>query len=623
MPDLPIILPASGGTVNIPDVPSVRPRLSQGFGALGAGLQGLARGLSDASQTVSQIREEDRRAEEAVARRDANDFYSRYLTDMNGRLRGSVSADGTPVAGWDALDYDSLDSKEGGASQRLAAAQKKWLSSPEYASLSPRAKTLVDAQAESALSQFKTEAARIDLRNAKKKNAISAQNVLAASLSSADSAPLDDDATWKLYANKASADTAVVKMGTEVLNPEDLYRNGPAPDASRLVFRSGDGERAVFETFLRDAQTSMTAARAARMVDAAKAETDLDRQESFLALAEAFAENAGADEKTRAAVAASASALRADALQAEKLAALDALATGAEYKPDGNPRREAAIKWAQPKIDLANKRATDRFVSSMIRAGIAVDPQTGRAVALAPEQQADANLAALADGQISPASYTATAKTLEQGRDQLRKDKARKIAQDVCAALGTEIETVWNGTAAELKEKEDPAKKIGSYTYDETVKRMVPDRTAELIPGGMDPVTGMPAMRFSGTGKLIERTSTVRRKRDLLAADVAKAVDLLMGADAADGLLVDLDGNPSTPSVKMDARAYTAKLLDDIKKRQLAVDLDTQLDGVYDALAIRDADRRATAGEAMRRSPFWRLRQPQQQTAHSDNADEE
>ena len=65
---------------------------------------------------------------------------------------------------------------------------------------------------------------------------------------------------------------------------------------------------------------------------------------------------------------------------------------------------------------------------------------------------------------------------------------------------------------------------------------------------------GIPAAQTRRTGRMVERVSTVRRKRELLSADVAKVIDLLMSADDADGLMADLDGNPATPSERLDAR---------------------------------------------------------------------
>ena len=103
-------------------------------------------------------------------------------------------------------------------------------------------------------------------------------------------------------------------------------------------------------------------------------------------------------------------------------------------------------------------------------------------------------------------------------------------------------------------------------------------------------------------GRMVERERTVTRKRELLARDVPKLIDLLVAADDADGLMADLDGNPATPDERLDARRYKLRLLADLKARQFAVDLDAQSMAIHDALARRRSERAFNEAQAILRA---------------------
>jgi hypothetical protein len=178
-----------------------------------------------------------------------------------------------------------------------------------------------------------------------------------------------------------------------------------------------------------------------------------------------------------------------------------------------------------------------------------------------------------------------------------------RAAADVTAALGTEIKTLWTDGGARLAAGEDPARKIADLTVTETRRELVPE-IKEVDHGYTGGILfgGGPSIVRSETGRLVERETTVRRKRELLAADVAKVIDLLTAADDADGLMADLDGNPATPHERIDARAYKARLIGDIKARQLAVDLDTQAQAIYDALSGRRTEQAVLEARAVTRA---------------------
>lgn len=615
-----------GGTtaIQIPDVPSVRPQIDSGFDSLGRGIDQAARGLASLAGSVQQNREEQVRTDEILARRDSDKLFTDYATQMNGMAHGSVDADGNPNPGWDALKYDSLDSPDGGASKRLSKAQQAFIASPGYAQLSPRAKALFDSRAQAMFSGLSEEAVKIDSRNAMLKRGADSEASAAASLSAADAAPLDDDAAWQASAQRGAADAAVMRMGTEILNPEALYAKGAIPDAASLRFRNGDAARAVFDAESRKALDSMTAARAARMVNAAKAEPDPDTQEAFLKQAESFA-TAYADEKTRAAVASSSEAIRADALKNEKLSALDALASGETYVPGDNPRRQAALDWAQPKIDSAKRQEASRqatvlgremrsnaaFLASSLSAGVWVDPN-GDVQPLDLNQRRQTALDALDKGLIDIPHYQAIKSKLDDIEKSGRQADYEQISADVAAAIAPDVKTVFQNGTVELSAKEkDPNRSVLKYTVEEKGTRRVPVLSQTGSTMGF-----MGAPSFQATGETREIPVVVSQKKELLARDIPRLITLLMDAKKTQGMAIwrDLDGNPVKKPIKSDFNAYKEFLLNDFTDRQTALDLDAKAGKARDAIAAArqafGADEATVLRKAASRPPLPSASEP-------------
>ena len=604
-------LEISGGQPrNIPEVRSVQPQIDDAFGALGRGVSSLAAGISDiggtlqhervadynAAETIKNREEQEERRQAAAARRSADDLYGEYSTHISGLAHGSVAPDGSSVPGWDSLKHDSLETPEGGAAKRLAKAQQEFLSTEKYANLSPRAKRLFDARAQAAYAGFSEEAVKVDARNTIDLRKLKDQANLSASLSAADAVPLDDDASWLRTAGKAAADNAVMKMGTEILNPEDLYTGGTSPDATRLRFRGGEAMRAIYTADEKLTRDTLSAARAARMMNAAKSETDLDRQDSFLRLAEGFAKTHVTDEKTLAAVTTESEAVRADALRKEKLIALDALASGNPYEPAGNARRDAALKWAAPKIETAKRReashaatelgramrANAAFLSSSLEAGVWIRPD-GEIEPLDLARRRQTALDALDKGLIDIPHYTAIRAKLDAVETDGRQADYEQVSADVARAVAPDVKTVFRNGVVELSEKEkNPDRTVLKYTAEErgTVKQPV-------LKGQLTTRGGIPAHTFAETGEFKNVEVVNRTKKELLAKDIPQLVTLLMDAKRTQGMTVwrDLDGNAVKRPAKADYDAYREFLLADFADRQTALDLDAKAAKARDAIS--------------------------------------
>ena len=590
---------------NLPGVISPRIRIGEAAEAFGQGL----RDVGDAAALIDRDR---RRAAEAGARAEADKAYGDYVASFSQRMRGGVADDGAPVPGWADLDHGSLDTPEGGALKRLSAAQQEWHKSETYAGLSPRARVLFGSKAQAAYTAFGAEAYGIDRRNAAARRKIDNEAALAASHLAADRAPLEDDEAWKRAAARDAADTAVTRLGTEVINPEELYGADGAPDPARLRFQGGEASRALFEAEAAKARQRSEAGRAERMIAAAEAERDLDLQEDFLRAAERFSAESVTDERTRAGVAAAAKRVRAAALREETLAAWDALATGKPYAPEGNARKESAYREVAPKIEARRRAELGRtltgnkeFIAAMAKAGARPDAD-GNVTAMTADESREWLRAQLAAGHIRAGDYASVTAGLDRIERSGRKERYERVSAEVSAALGAEIKTLWTDAGAVLSEKEDPARKIGSYTYEERRGEQVPEtETVTAYRGGS--LFGVPSAQSRPTGRMTERSTAVRVKRELLASDMAKAVNLLMDAESADGIRLDLDGNPLTPDKPFDAREYRVKLLSDIKNRQLAVDLDTQAAVMGDALSRYRRDQRYLEAAAVMKNAALRL----------------
>lgn len=371
-----------------------------------------------------------------------------------------------------------------------------------------------------------------------------------------------------------------------------------------------------------DALSALEAAKGKRlqgMLGLARTQRDLDAQEQLVVAAETAAKTYNAGGKLLGAVTEEATGIRAAAQRMENHTALAMLAEGKPYDPDGNVRKQAAMSWAKPKFEAMQRAATSRtlsgqeeFIGSMIGAGAWFDSDGSiRAVSL--DDRRELLRAQMAAGNIRLPDYQQQKAKLDKIELSGQKDRYERIASDVCAALGEEIKTLWTDSGTVLKEKEDPSKRIGHYQFNETQIKDIP--VTEKVGEKTFPVSGgftrVPI--FKATGRTTQQTTVIRHKRDILARDVPKMIDLLVAAKSADGLMVDLDGNPRTPSVKMDANAYYASLLKDIKNRVLAVDLDSQAAGIFAAVSMRDRDRKGL--EALAVTKNVKLNLPPAETA--------
>ena len=346
----------------------------------------------------------------------------------------------------------------------------------------------------------------------------------------------------------------------------------------------------------------------------ARNERNLDKQEQLVAIAETAAQNFNAGGELLGAVAAKADGIRSHALKLETEFAYEALATGKTYDPRDNARMQAALKDAKPLFEKHQRAELSRtlteqgeFIGNMVKSGFGFD-RDGNVVARSVDERRSILRTHLAKGDLRGKKYMELTADLDKIEQSGKKPLFERVSADVCAALGKEIKTAWKDSQTLLDEKEDPASKVGSYSFSETVTMLRPEM--EIInPGGIPRGAsfGIPTMSLYDTGKLVEKQSVIQQKRDILARDVPKMIDLLMAAESANGLMVDLDDNPKTPSVKMDARAYKASLLADIKKRVLAVDLDKQARGIFAAAALKERERKALEAAALTLNANLRL----------------
>ena len=179
---------------------------------------------------------------------------------------------------------------------------------------------------------------------------------------------------------------------------------------------------------------------------------------------------------------------------------------------------------------------------------------------------------------------------------------AARLAADICAAVGADI-------ALLSKKDADTSKEIGKFTVTETKREMVP--VMETLTGYRRGLMsgGRPTMeRYTverDTGRREEKTTVITRKRELLTQDLQKLIRVAEMAHDARGLKVDLDGLPATPPEQVDPELFTRRLVGDLKRRQLSVDIDAALDGLSDAILERESARSARAGRAAANSPAW------------------
>ena len=643
MPTVPMVRQDDWNGVQIPTV------MSADSAPLARGGQSLARGIADMGQAAAHIAGVmDRVRERKIQEEElslVDSWRSAQIGAWDGRPADAPGAE--PVRG--VKDWGEGD---GSAVEAMRETWKAWRDDPEgpYAKASPEARRRADRVLMADTARAFSLAAQKDVALSEARRRTAAEASLATAERAA-SMYARDDALFTGAAADAADQAARLKLGRLIANPAE-------PDAEKLVFKTEHG-RALYgalraealdrlgheraRTLVQDAGTAETEASAAAgiaqaarvaetlppalradalsaletakakrldgMLGAARAEPDLDKRERLAAAAEAAAKSYGAGGKLLGAVTEEAGRIRAAAQGEENRLALAALAEGRPYEPGDNPRRQAALKAARPKYEAAQARARQRtltgnaeFLGAMIGAGAWVDAE-GNVAALDLDGRRELLRAQLDAGNIRIPDYLAQKARLDKIEASGRRPRYERAAADVSAALAEEIKTLWTDGGARLAACEDPARKILDYTLAETKRELVPE-VEEVSRGYTGGILfgGGPATQRRETGRLVERETVVKRKRELLASDVAKVIDLLISADDADGLMADIDGNPATPAERIDARAYKARLIADIKARQLAVDLDTQAAAIYDALSGRRREQAVLEARAITRA---------------------
>lgn len=660
MPVIPMVRQKDWDGARIPTV------MSADAAPLARGGRALARGISDLGQAAAGIAGVAERVKERKTREEADsmlaDYDERETYAWNGRP-GEAGAE--PVRG--VRDWGEGD---GSAAEAMQAVWKEWRDNPDglYAKASPEARRRVDRALRARTARTFSLAAQKDVAADEARQRAAAEAALAASGRSAMMCAGDDE-LFDAAASDASDAAARLKTARLIANPGE-------PDPDKLAFRSEDGRRlydaaraealdklrydrartlaegagaaesepeaaygiaraaAVTETLppaLKPAALNLIESVRARRLDGmlglARAEPDLDKRERLLQTAERSAKDYGAGGKLLGAVAEEARRARADAQRAENQTAIATLAEGREYTPGDNPRKQSALAWAQPKIEKARQAeqrqtlaGNEEFIGAMVGSG-AWFGNDGELRALSLDEGRSLLRAQLAEGNIRPTRYLTEKSKLDKIEASGMKTRYERAAAEVNAALGEEIKTLWAGSEATLAAGEDPSRKVAEYTFEEPKRELVPEtETVTAYRGGS--LFGIPSAQTRRTGRMIEKVTTLRHKRELMAADVTKAINLLMHADDANGLMVDLDGNPATPAEKLDARTYKAKLVADIKARQLAIDLDTQSAGIFNAVSTRQRDARILDAAALSRSAKLRLPSAKENNLEEDdNAD--
>lgn len=340
----------------------------------------------------------------------------------------------------------------------------------------------------------------------------------------------------------------------------------------------------------------------------ARNERDLDKQDRLVTVAENTARNFNAGGKLLGAITDEATAIRTHAQRKENEYAYEALALGKPYDPKDNVRMQDALKWAQPRFEKQQRAALSRklteqgnFLATMAANGVGFD-KDGNLIAQSLDDTRSTIRTHLAHGEITNVKFMAISADLDQIEQSGKKPIYERVRAEIISSLGKEIKTAYKDGNVLLDDKEDPTKIVGSYSFDETRTRMEPEienlgEKTFAVGGGF---TTLPVLR--DTGRMTLRTSVIKQKRDILARDVPKIIGLLVNAPSVDGLMVDLDDNPVTPSVKFDALAYKALLLKDLKSKMLAVDLDSQARGIYAAIARKTNEDKAITGAAILRN---------------------
>lgn len=345
----------------------------------------------------------------------------------------------------------------------------------------------------------------------------------------------------------------------------------------------------------------------ANMMGFAKSEADLDKQESLLESVERTAKTFNVDGKLLGTITEEAGAIRYRAQRQEAEYALQSLVDKRTYDPGTNERKKNALKMAQPKFEELKRKELSRtltgnkeYIAGMIGAGAWLDPE-GNVVAVDTESQKSILRSALFEGHIRIPDYTAQMSKITSIEQSGQKEQHLKAAAEICSVLGTDIKALWKDSALTLDEKTDPNKKLASYSFTETETKMVDETKPGSSVGTYTGIGFIPSVP-ERTGRKIEQTTQIKRKRDILAGDIPKLVNLVIAADSADGLLVDLDGNPATPASKIERQKFKEQLFRDLKNKVMAVDIDTQAQGVFEALSSRARDSRVLEATAIKKN---------------------
>jgi len=635
--------------VQLPGVMSVSAApLARGRSILAHGLADAGRAASGIADIAARAHERDVQEEEAAL---VNSWRSTQAGAWEGRPSDTPGAD--PVRG--IRDWGEND---GSAVDAMRETWLTWRDDPEgpYMKASAEARQRADRRLLFETGRIFSLAAQKDLASAESRRRTAAEATLATGTRNA-ALYAHDDALFEGAAADAADAAARLKAGRFLVNPDET-------DPERLAFTSEDAEklyRAAYAgekdrlnhtralTLVKSAGTAEDEAQAAERIAAARgvaemlppalkadalaalesaigkrldgmlglarAETDLDKRERLAALAEDAAKTYGAGGRLLGAVAEDAARIRDRAQDEENSIALAALIEGQEYEPGDNPRRVNALAFAKPLHEkrLAEKESkaqseTARFFGAMMGAGIWTDPE-GRVRHVTLDDGRDLLVAQLEAGHIGLSHYIAQKKRLDQIEASGKKARYERAAAEVADALGETIGTVWAAGGARLSQDKDADRVVAKIKVADVEKKEYPVYDfRNPLPGlhawGTSPAGGSAAgwrrPRLTGETRVVE--TPVTRKRELLARDVPKLIDLLVAADDADGLMADLDGNPATPNEKLDARRYKLKLLADLKARQLAVDLDAQAEAVYDALARRRSERSLDEAETILRA---------------------
>ena len=643
MPKVPMVRTDDWNGVQLPTV------MSADAAPLARGAQSLARGVADMGRAAAHIAgvmqrvRERKLLEEETALVDS--WRAAQIRTWDGGPGDGPGAE--PVRG--VKDWGEGD---GSAVDAMRAAWQTWRDDPDgpYAKASPEARRRADRVLMADTARAFSLAAQKDVALGEARRRTAAEASLATAERAA-SMYARDDALFTGAAADAADQAARLKLGRLIANPGeadpeklvfktedgaalyaavradalDRLRHGRArtlardagvagnePDAASGIAAAARVAETLPPDLRADALAELETVRAKRldgMLGLARAERDLDKRERLADAALAAAKSYGAGGRLLGAVTEEAGRIRESAQREENRLALAALAEGRPYEPGDNPRRQAALKAARPKYEAAQARARQKtltgnaeFIGAMIGAGAWVDAD-GTLSALDLDGRRELLRAQLDAGNIRIPDYLAQKARLDKIEASGRRPRYERAAADVTAALGTEIKTLWTDGGARLAAGEDPARKILDYTLTETKRELVPE-IKEVNRGYTGGILfgGGPSIVRSETGRLVERETVVKRKRELLASDVAKVIDLLTAADDADGLMADLDGNPATPHERIDARAYKARLIGDIKARQLAVDLDTQAQAIYDALTGRRTKQAVLEARAITRA---------------------